>query len=191
MVEANQTSRRRYFLQDIPLEEATARWFGALNDAGALVPMPGEDAPLTAPDIVGRVTARPVWAVTSSPHYDAAAMDGIAVRAADTVGATETRPVALDVGSQAVWVDTGDPMPAGMDAVVMIEHVQRDPADPSAVRVYDPGRPVAARAPVGRGHRGHRAGAAGKPSHHPRRPGGLRRRRPHHGSGAPPSPGRS
>ena len=141
MVEANQTSRRRYFLQDIPLEEATARWFGALNDAGALVQMPGEDAPLTAPDIVGRVTARPVWAVASSPHYDAAAMDGIAVRAADTVGATETRPVALDVGSQAVWVDTGDPMPAGMDAVVMIEHVQRDPADPSAVRVYDPVAP--------------------------------------------------
>ena len=38
MVEANQTSHRRYFLQDIPLEEATARWFGALNDAGAWFP---------------------------------------------------------------------------------------------------------------------------------------------------------
>ena len=141
MVEANHTSHRRYFLQDIPLEEATARWFGALDEAGALVPMPGEDAPLTAADIVGRVTAGPVWAVASSPHYDAAAMDGIAVRAADTAGATETRPVALDVGSQAVWVDTGDPMPAGMDAVVMIEHVQRDPADPDTVRVSDPVAP--------------------------------------------------
>ena len=119
-------SHRRYFLQDIPLEEATARWFTALSEASALVPMPGEDTPLTAPDIVGRVTAWPVWAVASSPHYDAAAMDGIAVRAADTVGATETRPVALGVGSQAVWVDTGDPMPVGTDAVVMIEHVQRD-----------------------------------------------------------------
>ena len=141
MVEANHTSHRRYFLQDIPLEEATARWFGALDEAGALVPMPGEDAPLTAADIVGRVTAGPVWAVASSPHYDAAAMDGIAVRAADTAGATETRPVALDVGSQAVWVDTGDPMPAGTDAVVMIEHVQRDPADPDTVRVSDPVAP--------------------------------------------------
>ena len=96
---------------------------------------------MTAPDVVGRVTARPVWAVMSSPHYDAAAMDGIAVRAADTVGATETRPVALDVGSQAVWVDTGDPMPAGRDAVVMIEHVQRDPANPDTVRVSDPVAP--------------------------------------------------
>ena len=42
-------SHRRYFLQDIPLEEATARWFGALNDAGALVQMPGEDAPADRP----------------------------------------------------------------------------------------------------------------------------------------------
>ena len=134
-------SHRRYFLQDIPLEEATARWFAALADAGALTPMSGEDAPLTAPDIVGRVTARPVWAVASSPHYDAAAMDGIAVRAADTVGATETRPVTLAVDSQAVWVDTGDPMPAGTDAVVMIEHVQRDPSDLDIVRVSDPVAP--------------------------------------------------
>ena len=134
-------SHRRYFLQDMPLEEATARWFGALDEAGALVQMPGEDAPLTAADIVGRVTSGPVWAVASSPHYDAAAMDGIAVRATDTAGATETRPVALDVGSRAVWVDTGDPMPAGTDAVVMIEHVQRDPADPDTVRVSDPVAP--------------------------------------------------
>ena len=132
---------RRYFLQDIPLEEAMARWFGALSAAGALVPMLGEDAPLTASDIVGRVTAWPVWAVASSPHYDAAAMDGIAVLAADTAGATETRPVTLEVGSQAVWVDTGDPMPVGMDAVVMIEHVQRDPAKPDTVRVVDPVAP--------------------------------------------------
>ncbi len=134
-------SRRRYFLQDIPLQEATARWFGALAEAGALGQMPGEDVPLAAPDIVSRITAWPVWAVASSPHYDAAAMDGIAVRAADTVGATETRPVDLEVGRQAVWLDTGDPMPVGTDAVVMIEHVQRYPADPSTVRVSDPVAP--------------------------------------------------
>lgn len=134
-------SHRRYFLQDVPLEEATARWLAALDEAGALGQMSGEDAPLTAPDIVGRIIAWPVWAVASSPHYDAAAMDGIAVRAADTVGATETRPVALEVGNQAVWIDTGDPMPVGMDAVVMIEHVQRDASDPSTLRVSEPVAP--------------------------------------------------
>ncbi len=136
------TSRnRRYFLQDIPLEEATTRWFGALEEAGSLLLMPGEDASLDAPDIAGRVTAWPVWAVASSPHYDAAAMDGIAVRAGETAGATETRPVTLAVGSQAVWIDTGDPMPVGMDAVVMIEHVQRDAENVSQVRISEPVAP--------------------------------------------------
>jgi putative molybdopterin biosynthesis protein len=51
-------------------------------------------------------------------------MDGIAVRAADTVGASETSPVHLKVGEQAAWVDTGDALPPGTDAVIMAEHVQ-------------------------------------------------------------------
>ena len=38
-------------------------------------------------------------------------------------------------------MDTGDPMPAGMDAVVMIEHVRRDDADPELLRVSDPVAP--------------------------------------------------
>ena len=128
---------RRYFLQDIPLAEALRRWFGALDDARALVPTGLEPAALDAADIVGRITAAPVWAVASSPHYDAAAMDGIAVRAADTVGATETAPVTLSVGAQAVWVDTGDAMPLGANAVVMIEHVQREAGDDGIVRVLE------------------------------------------------------
>ena len=49
-------------------------------------------------------------------------MDGIALRAADTRGATETTPLLLSAEQFAV-VDTGDPMPEGFDAVVMREHV--------------------------------------------------------------------
>ena len=71
-------------------------------------------------EALGRVTAAPVWALRSSPAYDASAMDGIAVRAADTLGATETSPRSLP--AHAV-VDTGDPLPEGFDAVVMREHV--------------------------------------------------------------------
>ena len=130
-------SRRRYFLTDIPLEEASARFFGALQEAGALSPMPEELLPLAQAQ--GRVTAGPIWAAASSPHYDAAAMDGIAVRAADTAGATETAPVTLQLEAQAVWVDTGDPMPAGFDAVVMIEHLHR--VDDDKVRIMAPVAP--------------------------------------------------
>jgi putative molybdopterin biosynthesis protein len=48
----------------------------------------------------------------------------VALRAVDTVGASETNPLRLRLGDQAVWVDTGDPLLPGLDAVVMIEHVQ-------------------------------------------------------------------
>jgi putative molybdopterin biosynthesis protein len=73
-------------------------------------------------EAVGRVTAEPIWASRSSPPFDAAAMDGIALRAADTGGASETTPLLLAAGGFAV-VDTGDPLPEGCDAVVMREHV--------------------------------------------------------------------
>ena len=82
----------------------------------------GEQVPLE--EGLGRVTAGPVWAVVSSPHYHAAAMDGVAVRAEDTIGASEVKPVRLRIGEEAKWIDTGDPLPAGCNAVIMIEHVQ-------------------------------------------------------------------
>ena len=50
-------------------------------------------------------------------------MDGYAVRFADTFGASERTPKRLMIGEQAVYVDTGDPMPDGFNAVVMIEDV--------------------------------------------------------------------
>ncbi|HBI15328.1 MAG TPA: molybdopterin biosynthesis protein [Desulfobulbaceae bacterium] len=72
----------------------------------------------------GRVTSRPVVARFSSPSYHAAAMDGLAVRASDTFGASDDQPRTLRLDTrQAVPVNTGHPLPEGMDAVVMIEHV--------------------------------------------------------------------
>jgi putative molybdopterin biosynthesis protein len=82
--------------------------------------VPAERVGLAA--AVGRVTAEAVWARRSSPAYDTAAMDGIAVRAAATVGAGPTTPLLLEAGDF-VTVDTGDPLPDGFDAVVMREDV--------------------------------------------------------------------
>ena len=128
---------RRYFLNDVPLDEAFERFFAALTQVGALAHMPAEKVPLT--EAQGRVTARPIWAALSSPHYDAVAMDGAAIRAADTAGASETSPVDLTVGTQAIWVDTGDAMPEGYDAVVMVEHVHV--VDEHMVQVSSPVAP--------------------------------------------------
>jgi putative molybdopterin biosynthesis protein len=73
-------------------------------------------------EAVGLVLAEPVWATRSSPPFDAAAMDGIALRAADTLGASETAPLRLGAEAYEV-VDTGDPMPREFDVVVMRENV--------------------------------------------------------------------
>jgi len=110
------------YLEDIPLAEALARWQQALAAAGLDQPLPGE--PVELDEAAGRVTAEAVWARVSSPHYHASAMDGYAVRAEDTRGATETHPKYLPVGRSAFYVDTGDPLPPGTNAVIMIEDVQ-------------------------------------------------------------------
>ena len=102
-------SRRNVYLEDIPLEEAWRRLDEALSKAGLKDPLEGEEVTLEAAQ--DRVTAEAVWAEISSPGYHACAMDGYAVRAAETVGATETSPVRLEVGTRgpATAVDTGDP----------------------------------------------------------------------------------
>src|SRR4051794_24631675 len=112
------------YIHDAPLADAVAAWARARADAGCAERVPAERIGVEA--AVHRVTAGPVWAQRSSPAYDAAAMDGIAVRAKDTAGASETAPVHLAPDRYAV-VDTGDPMPQDFDAVVMREHVEPHP----------------------------------------------------------------
>jgi len=109
---------RDIYLEDIPLDEARARLLSATQPQ----PLPGETVPLS--EALGRVTAEPVWAEISSPHYHSSAMDGYAVLAKITTGATETRPLRLALGTDAHAVNTGDPLPAGTNAVIMIEDVQ-------------------------------------------------------------------
>lgn len=136
---------RRYYLSDIPLDEALNRYFRALEGAGALERMQAEVVSLA--QARGRVTAEPVWAKISSPHYDSAAMDGIAVRASDTVGATETSPLSLVVGEQAIWVDTGDAMPEGFNAVIMVEVVHE--VDANTLEIQSPAAPYQHVRPLG------------------------------------------
>jgi putative molybdopterin biosynthesis protein len=81
---------------------------------------------------LGRVTAQPVVAVRSVPHYAGSAMDGFAVRAVDTQGATPEAQISLRViapgeelvTGSALPVNTGDAIPSGADSVVMKEYVE-------------------------------------------------------------------
>ncbi|KHK03056.1 molybdopterin biosynthesis protein [Desulfovibrio sp. TomC] len=113
--------RRNIYLRTIPIEEALSRVMAEL-DRETLVGVERIGAERSA----GRITAEPVMALYSSPTYHSAAMDGIAVRAAETFAAREGSPVRLVQGENFVFVNTGHAMPASYDAVIMIENVVMD-----------------------------------------------------------------
>ena len=115
--------KQKKFLSNTPLADALRLYHEALKAAGIGSPLPGERIAIS--DALGRVTSEAVIAKVSSPFYHSAAMDGYAVKFLDTFGAAETRPKLLSVPSQAIPVDTGDPLPDGFDAVIMIEEVEK------------------------------------------------------------------
>ncbi len=106
--------------RDLPAGPALEAWYSACAAAGC--PSRVGTIRLRLSEAIGHVTAGPVWALKSSPAFDAAAMDGIALRSSDTLGASATNPVVLPEEAFEV-LDTGDPVPERFDSVVMREHV--------------------------------------------------------------------
>lgn len=106
------------YLTNTALEDVVRGLLAAVDErakglASELVPVP---------EALGRVTSEPVYARISAPHYHACAMDGVALAANVTFGASPTTPVEVP-SERYVTVDTGDPLPEGCDAVVMVEDV--------------------------------------------------------------------
>ena len=125
-------TKRNIYLEDIPLDEARAKMQAALRAAGRAGPLDGERLPLA--QALGRVTAEPLRARRSSPHFHCAAMDGYAVDASATLSARETKALPLRLGQDAHPVNTGDPLPDGTNAVIMIENVNQ--ADEQTLLIY-------------------------------------------------------
>lgn len=111
--------KRKIYIENMPLEKATALFEQRLEEADCYHIKAEE---ITVSNSLGRITASPVYARRSSPHYISSAMDGIAVKASSTAGATEVNPVTLKA-DDFFEVDTGDYIPAQFDAVIMIEEV--------------------------------------------------------------------
>ena len=127
-------ARQEQFLEVVSAAEARARFETRLNRA----PLAGEKLPLAA--ALSRVIAADVIAPIDTPPFDRANVDGFALRAADSVGASAGAPKrlalnreviacgvapALEVGSgTATAIATGGVIPRGADAVVMIEHTE-------------------------------------------------------------------
>ncbi len=110
-------TKRNVYLDMKSIEEAKKILFGQFED---------NETSIETLDVVyakNRVLAKPAIAAISSPNFHAAAMDGIAVQAKNTFGASEDSPVTLVPGKNMFWVNTGHAMPEGTNAVIMIEHL--------------------------------------------------------------------
>ena len=109
------------YLTNIPLEKAREDYLDLLRSHG----FGPKTEVIPVWDACGRVTAHAVYAHICAPHYAASAMDGVAVNARDTFGATETTPITLNPGQFTV-LDTGDPIPENCDAVIMVEDIVKN-----------------------------------------------------------------
>src|SRR5215469_16213852 len=127
-------ARQEQFLDVVDRDTAIDRFYRHLD----LHPLGAETVPL--PQALGRVLARPVIADVDVPGFDRSSVDGFAVRAVDTVGASERQPKALALNGEiltpgtvpqltvapgtATLIATGGMVPRGADAVIMVEHTE-------------------------------------------------------------------
>ncbi|MCB9568119.1 MAG: molybdopterin biosynthesis protein [Myxococcales bacterium] len=149
-----QSDPQRVFLRVVSPEEAHARWWAALRPR----PLAAEEAPLER--LRGRVLAAAIAAPVDVPGFDRSNVDGFAVVASDTYGASETAPRRLALGpeviatgvaptselatGEALTIATGGVIPRGADAVVMVEDTDLDPPEaPTHVLVRRPAIPGA------------------------------------------------
>jgi putative molybdopterin biosynthesis protein len=128
-------ARKRY-LKKTPLRDARELFLASIDSSKVPIENVAVD------EALDRITAHPVFAKISSPHYHAAAMDGICVRAEDTFGATEftikkLTPARGDspIPGSFTYVDTGNSLPAWANAVIMIEKIHQ--LDDGSVEIFE------------------------------------------------------
>lgn len=131
---------RNIYLEDTPLQDAQRLFLERARFERKVEIIPTRAA-------FGRVTAVPMYATVSMPNYHASAMDGVAVLAKKTHGADEQHPVRLMLGEDYEVVDTGDPIPDGFDAVIMIEHIHQ--VDENTIEIMEPVAPWQHIRPIG------------------------------------------
>jgi putative molybdopterin biosynthesis protein len=135
--------KQRQFLEVLDRDEAERRWHAVLD----LERLPAEAIALEA--ALGRILAEDVRAAVDVPSFDRSNMDGFAVQAADTFGATEQAPVPLRLNPEtiptgvepreevkpgtATTIATGGMLPRGADAVVPVEHTDLEESDQTVV----------------------------------------------------------
>ncbi|MFT9497872.1 molybdopterin biosynthesis protein [Anaerosolibacter sp.] len=152
---------RNLYLSNVDVEEALDLYFRRIDEnlQGLNVEK------VSVIEAQGRVTASPVFARFSSPNHNASAMDGIAVKAKSTFGASEASPIRLKRNKDFIFIDTGDPIKEPFDAVIMIEDVVE--VDEETVEIIKAASPWQDIRPIGEDIVAHEMIV---PSHHTIRP---------------------
>jgi putative molybdopterin biosynthesis protein len=146
-------ARQEQFLEVVDRDEATTRFQRHLR----MRPLGAETVSLS--QALGRVLARAVIADVDVPGFDRSSVDGFAVRADDTAGASERQPKRLALNAEiltpgtvpaiavqpgtATLIATGGMVPRGADAVVMVEHTEAQDEGGDGATVIDVRRAVA------------------------------------------------
>ncbi|AOM82095.1 molybdopterin biosynthesis protein [Salisediminibacterium beveridgei] len=132
---------RTIYLEDKPRHEALQECLTFIDQQKKTTEV------LPVAEAMGRVTATPIFAGVSNPHYHASAMDGIAVEANRTQTAHESRPLHLKNGADFAYVDTGHAIPSPFNAVIMIEQVNE--AGDDVLEIIEPAVPWQHIRPIG------------------------------------------
>ena len=135
--------KRNLYLKTTPVQEAIDIY---RSEVEKRVELQYETIPVT--ESLNRITGKAVYAKYCSPLFNAAAMDGIAVNAAKTEGASEGMPVELVFGKDYRIIDTGDPIHEPYDAVIMAEDLL-ETEDENKVKIISPAVPWQHIRPVG------------------------------------------
>ncbi len=112
--------KRQVYLSMKPLQEAKELFFSRFGRDKRT-----DMETISIEDALGRIIVEPVFAKRSCPSFHSSAMDGIAVRAEETYGTTEKYPRTLKIGRDAVWINTGQPLPESFNAVIMVEKIHQ------------------------------------------------------------------
>ncbi|WP_042345602.1 molybdopterin biosynthesis protein [Bacillus massiliigorillae] len=131
---------RKVYLEDKPRQQAVDEMLQAFQYEKRVEYLKPEEA-------LGRVTAEPIFAKASMPHYHASAMDGIAVVAENTFTAHEHQPLQMKLNTDFKYVDTGGPVISPYNAVIMIEHVEE--LDQETIEIIEPATPWQHIRPIG------------------------------------------
>ena len=108
-------------MSKLSLKEAQEKFYNTLLKYKIAYPLKGEL--VSTEDSLGRITTESIFAKISSPCCQAAAMDGVVVRASDTYEASESSPIILKINQGFRFINTGNSIPRGFDAVIKIEDI--------------------------------------------------------------------